>query len=378
MNSKKRAAAFIALILVAGLLAGCGKSGAEAGPESGDLQDVRTAYDRAYRAFDPDEIVLTAAGADVPWGEFFYWVVNAERTLENASGGEVTDWNAACALDPSLTNGAYVLREAAESAAERRVIESRASEIGAALTDEDLETLRARETSDIETYGGGDSAAFEEYLAGIYLRRKDYDYLNKTSFLYPACFRALYGEDGAACPDEEVMAYAGTQGYMRAKHILFLTMDAEGEPLPADEEAAKRAAAEQALAELRLSSADIEAAFDQYIDGYNEDTSEANYPDGYVFGPGKMQTEFEEGTAALSDYEISDIVETSYGYHIILRLPLKAENIVGYFSDGSGSYTLRYEAAINRFNAVVKGWFASAETVWSEKFSSIDLAELFA
>ena len=33
-------------------------------------------------------------------------------------------------------------------------------------------------------------------------------------------------------------------------------------------------------------------------------------------------TEFYEGTKALKVDEISDIVETSYGYHIIKRLPL--------------------------------------------------------
>ena len=46
------------------------------------------------------------------------------------------------------------------------------------------------------------------------------------------------------------------------------------------------------------------------------------FPDGYTFGDGQMVQEFEDGTRALEEYALSDIVESSYGYHIILRKPL--------------------------------------------------------
>ena len=45
-------------------------------------------------------------------------------------------------------------------------------------------------------------------------------------------------------------------------------------------------------------------------------------PDGYVFGPGEMVTEFEEGTKALQPGQISQPIQSSFGWHIILRLPL--------------------------------------------------------
>ena len=38
--------------------------------------------------------------------------------------------------------------------------------------------------------------------------------------------------------------------------------------------------------------------------------------DGYTFGPGEMVTEFEEGTTALAVGEISQPIQSDYGYTI--------------------------------------------------------------
>ena len=54
----------------------------------------------------------------------------------------------------------------------------------------------------------------------------------------------------------------------------------------------------------------------------SEDTGLAANPDGYAFTTGEMVQEFEDATRALEPGQISGLVESSYGYHIILRLPL--------------------------------------------------------
>ncbi len=62
--------------------------------------------------------------------------------------------------------------------------------------------------------------------------------------------------------------------------------------------------------------------FDKLIEEYGEDPGMTAYPEGYTFTAGEMVEEFEEAAFTLDEGKISEIVETSYGYHIIKRIPL--------------------------------------------------------
>lgn len=62
--------------------------------------------------------------------------------------------------------------------------------------------------------------------------------------------------------------------------------------------------------------------FDPLLTIYGEDPGMEANPGGYLFGPGDMVPEFEEGTKALQPGQIGQPVQSSYGWHIILRLPL--------------------------------------------------------
>ena len=141
----------------------------------------------------------------------------------------------------------------------------------------------------------------------------------KLMTLYAKYRNQLQGEEEFAVSDEDIVnEYKNT--YMRAKHILFMTVDDSQQPLSDDEIAEKKKLAEEILAKAK-SGAD----FDSLMNEYSEDPGSKTNPDGYVFTDGQMVSEFEEATKALKPGEISDIVETQFGYHIIKRLELNAD-----------------------------------------------------
>lgn len=133
-----------------------------------------------------------------------------------------------------------------------------------------------------------------------------------------------YGEGTAERPtDEQVFDWMDQEGYYFVKHILFSTNDLETrEPLDEEAAAQKKKAAEDLLTVLEAVE-DPESLFDDLMNQFSEDPGLATSPNGYLAQPGQMVEPFETASLALGDYEISGLVESEHGYHIILRVPLK-------------------------------------------------------
>ena len=97
-----------------------------------------------------------------------------------------------------------------------------------------------------------------------------------------------------------------------ASHILLKTQDDNGKELSAEKKKEAKKKAQEALEKVKLGE-----DFAQVAKEYSEDSSAANGGELGTFGRGQMVTEFENAAFAMKDGEISDIVETQYGYHII-------------------------------------------------------------
>lgn len=221
-------------------------------------------------------------------------------------------------------------------------------------------------------------AAFEAYLAERNVDRAFFDFLNEITLLADKLYLNAYGQAGVNYPDEEVVAFAEANGLMSAKHILLLTKDmTTGQSLSEEEIAAQKALAEDLLAQLQAveEPAALEELFDQLTAEYTEDTGYAAYPDGYIFGAGEMVAEFENAVKALGEYGLSGIVESSYGYHIILRTPMDPNGVLGADSYGN-EVTLRNQASSNAFSADLAAWMDEAEVSWNEGFEAMDLTAL--
>lgn len=348
-------------------------SPAPADDEGGEAdEDTTPAYQFAYEKFAPDTVVMTVDGADVHWDEFFYWMMDA-MYLVAYYYGDITDWSEACPFDSSMTYDDYVWQYAYNTVQMYHSMANKAAELGITLTDENNAYLDELWNGDVEAVGSEEELI--EQLKSAYLTKDLYYFINTISVLADSTFTELYGENGDKLTEEEIADYGEDNGYLRVKHILFKTVDDESNALSDDEIAAKKQLAEETLEQLRAagSSGELEELFDQLMNENSEDNGLAAYPDGYCFTGGDMVAEFMTASAALGEYELSEIVTSEFGYHIILRLPLRDVDVP--INDGVNS--LRYLAATDMFNANVESWAAESSIVWADEFKDLAPSAIF-
>jgi peptidyl-prolyl cis-trans isomerase D len=105
-----------------------------------------------------------------------------------------------------------------------------------------------------------------------------------------------------------------TPAQVRASHILF--------KLEGKDEKAVQATAEEVLKKAKAPGADFAALAKQYSE---DDSNSANGGDLDYFGRGRMVAEFEQAAFAMKNGEISNLVKTAFGFHIIKMVDNKPE-----------------------------------------------------
>ncbi|PKM73465.1 MAG: hypothetical protein CVU91_04030 [Firmicutes bacterium HGW-Firmicutes-16] len=379
----------LAATVCLGLFAGCQSSelkslsedAASASPSpSTDTSQTTKDYTPCYEAYDPDEVMLTVNGIDVTWSELFYWYEFDVSNIENQSG-DITDWDADCSFAAGKTNREYVMENALDTIKHYCALQSKAKDMGVTLTDEDKAALQTTWQNNVDSYGNGDEAAFIEYLKKAYLTKDLFNHLSEANKLYERLLENMFGEKGEKLSEDEVAQKAIEMGYIRVKHILLSTLDDTRAALPDDQIAAKKATADSLLAELKdiADKTKLEARFDEIIAANGEDPGTQYYTDGYTFqtGSGTMDSTFEAASTGLGEYELSDVVKTDFGYHIILRLPLKAAAAVEYTSETEMS-PLSYYVAQEIFSAEADNWAKESKVETTKAYDKMDLADVFA
>lgn len=342
-----------------------------------------------YDTYAPDTVIGVSDGTDVSWMEYFYWLnyyTNYYMQLAMMQGKSMTSWDAIGELSSENSNADALITMTQYVIKQYHAVTKLAEQAGVSLSDEDWAEIDSIYNSYCDSDGDGDVtseevAEFEAYLTEQHVDREFFYYLNEIAYLTDKLFDYYYGEKGEKCSDDIALDYIASTGAMNAKHILLLTVDSStGEALDEDTIAQKLETAETLQAELAEVQDDKDALialFDEYMDEYTEDTGYAAYPNGYVFVDGEMVTEFEDAVKALDeDYDLSGVVESPYGYHIILRMPITPDTVATTNAYGE-EITFRYAAAEQQFTAMLSAATESADVTWNYEEYPISMLEIF-
>lgn len=99
---------------------------------------------------------------------------------------------------------------------------------------------------------------------------------------------------------------------------------------------------------------------------YSEDEGLESSPEGYTATLGQMVSPYEKAALALSFGQVSGIVESEYGYHIIIRDQVKD---LSSYADKWREYQMGQQ---------VDQWMADADIQTTEALDNLDVADFYA
>lgn len=292
------------------------------------------------------DVALTVDGVEVPADVFLYWLnYNCYYFMMNYGmyGLSINDY------------ASRLIDDTVAFCANETLLRRKAAELGCLPTDAQLKAAKDSMPAD----------TVEMLRSGYGLSDESIDYLSLADAYYDNVLNAVTHEPSG----QELADFINEAGVFRVKHILLKTVDDSNQPLADDVVAGKKAQADDLLAQLQAVGADgLEAKFDELMNQHSEDGGLAANPDGYTFdSTASLVGGFREAALALAEGGLSGVVETDYGYHIMLRLPL-ADETVAQYRDGFRADAL---------GALVQQWTDEADIVRADALSTLDTVSFF-
>jgi len=341
-------------------------------PSTGNTEDAEHVhgvdFDAAFATFPPDTVMIITGDYNVTWAELYFNLRNSLEGLVAAVGG-LPDLSSPIA--PDITYADMVLEFAVDNAITYKVIEFGAKMSGVTISADDLYILDTNYQGMVEQLGGE-----EEFLKALWERDgiSDYDlflYIFHTGYLANLLFDELLGIGGSLVSDEEAASLTSFEGYLMAKHILRLKSST------GDDNALEET--EEILRQLNdYDGDDLHGFFTSLMFEHTEDGGISSFPQGYLFQIGDMVHEFYEACVALEPGQISGIVETVYGYHIVMRLPINYDTVPSGRARVNDFRTLRQMVASSMFEAEMQAWTSLLQVEFTPEFDLLDIASLFA
>lgn len=306
------------------------------------------------------ETVLTVNGDAVTADEYSgYMLYNMQYYASMYAQMGLTDlWSNE---DMAKSLGASMPEAAEQQAIYARVVMQKFNELGLKLSyNEQKEMASVRRNSIANTT----KDAYLNQIAQFGFSDQTYQNFMYISQCYQALNDYYFGENGVNTPSDEDIQKYYEDNYITAKHILITTVDpASGETKRTDEEAKKEA---QSILD-RINAGED---FDTLMNQYSEDTGLSNNPNGYTFTEGQMVTEFYDGAKALAEDEVSELVKSNYGYHIIKRVKLDDSQLDNFKSD-------IVSAISGSMDELLQQWMDEAQVETTDLYSTITYENVY-
>ena len=362
----------LALLTAAGLtlaLAACTAPGAQdsAAPSPSPSQAASAAPSQAVAAdltqallpfaagMESEDTALTVNGQAVPADLFLYWLALNCTSFDQYAQfyGMTVDQYADQLLQDSITMTAYYV-----------LMEQKALEEGCPLTDQQVAQIQQDMVANGQETYDNQKLLFD-------LTDETIEFIFSVTQYYDNLLAALTQDP----TQEQLEQYISDNGIFSVKHILLQTTDEDvtddqgNTTTAADYNAQQKALAEDLLAQLQASD-DQQALFDTLMEEYSEDGRNSDgtlaSPDGYVFdNTTQLVDGFREAALALEVGQLSDIVETDYGYHIMLRGAVDPE-----------SY--RDACRQDELGELIDQWLEQSEVTPVEAVENLDVGDFYA
>lgn len=336
-HSKRLWAAALALVMALSALSGCGQknpgsssssasgSGSGAPAQPMDLSQVTDPW-LAVSGIAGDETVVRLGEIEISASHYLYWLQRVINDYLAQFGGQMTTLPWDTEMVEGQTFGQFMQDQALELATLHALLRQMAQEENLTPDPAVAADVESQYVNMVMQAGDNEERVIHA-LWGNLLSKELITWISENSDLSSQLRELYFGENSGHYPtDAEVNAYLEESGQYRAKHILLATIDLDTrEPLDEETVAQKKALADDLLSQLRTAQEPI-VLFDQLMNEHSEDSGLAANPDGYTTRKGEMVAPFENAALALKSGEISDVVESDFGYHIILRLPMDPDD----------------------------------------------------
>jgi parvulin-like peptidyl-prolyl isomerase len=294
---------------------------------------------------DPDNpTVIIIGDEEIPLDEFNYFYYNTKADYDK---GDESYWTDTSKIGEFYDDVLYILRR-------NCAIEDMAKQYDIKLSAEIKKDISDYINQMKNSYS--DESEYYSTLNAEHMSERMFSELLQLQELWQDLFNYVTDEaSGIIFADDEKLLADIPKNFYRATHILI--MNDVG-----DDTAANKALAQQLLERIEGGE-----DFETLKDEYSEDSRMKGDTDGYYFTHGQMIESFENAVKSLEPGEISGIVESVYGYHIIRRLPLEDAYIYDHLEELRNAYMARI------FNEMLQAKADTYDITYTDAYLTLDI-----